>query len=289
MGDLAIRIVHDCVCSLNAKFDRHETPLRALQACCQLIGLASSTENCLMHSRRTLPNGDPDPTDTSKQRPDLVIYDFHNGGPNPTLVDITVTHPTARCHSRLPERIGVAARSRELGRAAQLRAWLVGDDLNIDDYGRPGGASPFLVPLAHHGLRHNAIVLPARTLYHRHGPQDAALAREWGGSVIENAWFRVVAEAGLHEQWHALLFVAVTAVRTLVEEHSVAHVHTFLEGHMREDGYVGWMQQRVLLGARFDADAARNAYSRASEVIRMARGRLRGELAMPDDELGTDS
>jgi|EP01047_Picozoa_sp_COSAG01_P027837 hypothetical protein len=58
---------------------------------------------------------------------------------------------------------------------------------------------------------------------------------------------------------------------------------------MREDGYVGWMQQRVLLGARFDADAARNAYSRASEVIRMARGRLRGELAMPDDELGTDS
>jgi hypothetical protein len=176
-----------------------------------------------------------------------------------------------------------------IGRAAQLRAWLVGDDLNIDDYGRPGGASPFLVPLAHHGLRHNAIVLPARTLYHRHGPQDAALAREWGGSVIENAWFRVVAEAGLHEQWHALLFVAVTAVRTLVEEHSVAHVHTLLEGHMREDGYVGWMQQRVLLGARFDADAARNAYSRASEVIRMARGRLRGELAMPDDELGTDS
>ena len=36
---------------------------------------------------------------------------------------------------------------------------------------------------------------------------------------------------------------------------------------------------------RFDADAARNAYSRASEVIRMARGRLRGELAMPDGEL----
>jgi hypothetical protein len=109
-----LRGLHDCVCSLNAKFDRHETPLRALQACCQLIGLASSTETCLMHSRRTLPNGDPDPTDTSKQRPDLVIYDFHNGGPNPTLVDITVTHPTARCHSRLPERVGVAARSREV-------------------------------------------------------------------------------------------------------------------------------------------------------------------------------
>ena len=96
-----LRGLHDCVCSLNAKFDRHETPLRAVQACCQLIGLASSTETCLMHSRRTLPNGDPDPTDTSKQRPDLVIYDFHNGGSNPTLVDITVTHPTARCHSRL--------------------------------------------------------------------------------------------------------------------------------------------------------------------------------------------
>jgi hypothetical protein len=42
-------------------------------------------------------------------------------------------------------------------------------------------------------------------------------------------------------------------------------------------------------GARFDADAARNAYSRASEVIRTARGRLRGELAMPDVELGADS
>eukprot|EP01047_Picozoa_sp_COSAG01_P052706 COSAG01_NODE_5569_length_4176_cov_7.015943_3_plen_58_part_00 len=33
----------------------------------------------------------------------------------------------------------------------------------------------------------------------------------------------------------------------------------------------------------------RNLLSRASEVIRMARGRLRGELAMPDGELGTDS
>jgi hypothetical protein len=78
-----------------------------------------------MHSRRTLPNGDPDPTDTSKQRPDLVIYDFHNGGPNPTLVDITVTHPTARCHSRLPERIGVAARSRELMKNRKYRALAV--------------------------------------------------------------------------------------------------------------------------------------------------------------------
>ena len=58
---------------------------------------------------------------------------------------------------------------------------------------------------------------------------------------------------------------------------------------MREDGYVGWMQQRILLGARFDADATRNAYGRASEVIRTARGRLRGELAMPDVELGADS
>ena len=46
---------------------------------------------------------------------------------------------------------------------------------------------------------------------------------------------------------------------------------------------------RFRLGARFDADATRNAYSRASEVIRMARGRLRGELAMPDAELGADS
>ena len=83
--------------------------------------------------------------------------------------------------------------------------------------------------------------------------------------------------------------MTVTAVRTLVEEHGVAHVHTLLAEHMRDDGYVGWMQQRILLGARFDADAARNAYSRASEVIRTARGRMRGELAMPDVELGTDS
>ena len=36
-------------------------------------------------------------------------------------------------------------------------------------------------------------------------------------------------------------------------------------------------------------DATRNAYGRASEVIRTARGRLRGELAMPDVELGADS
>jgi hypothetical protein len=50
-------------------------------------------------------------------------------------------------------------------------------------------------------------------------------------------------------------------------------------------GVVGVVRQAEF----WELHAARNAYSQASEVIRMARGRLRGELAMPDDELGTDS
>eukprot|EP01047_Picozoa_sp_COSAG01_P009801 COSAG01_NODE_406_length_17453_cov_83.218105_6_plen_3546_part_00 len=108
-----LRGLHDQVCRSNPKFQRHERPLRALQSATRLVGLGSSMTTCLMHSRRRLSDGSVDPSDTSKKQPDLAIYDYHSGGPNPTLIDLTITHPTSSTHISLPERVAAAAKCRE--------------------------------------------------------------------------------------------------------------------------------------------------------------------------------
>ena len=67
----------------------------------------------LMAARRRLESGDIDPNDVSKKQPDLEIFAFHLGGNLRTLLDITVTDPTALSHNNLPEGVGKAAASRE--------------------------------------------------------------------------------------------------------------------------------------------------------------------------------
>ena len=67
----------------------------------------------LMAARRRLESGDIDPNDVSKKQPDLEIFAFHLGGNLRTLLDITVTAPTALSHNNLPKGVGNAAASRE--------------------------------------------------------------------------------------------------------------------------------------------------------------------------------
>jgi hypothetical protein len=72
-----------------------------------------------------------------------------------------------------------------------------------------------------------------------------------------------------------LQFVAVSAVRAYIEEHSQAALNTLLQQQMYPDGYLGWNTQALLLGERFNADAERNAYGRAAALLRQARQQLR--------------
>ena len=165
-------------------------------------------------------------------------------------------------------------------RATELQNWLTSDDLNIDDRGdnrSPGGASRFLVPLLHHALYHNGVDLPA------HGsatdalgvPLTIMLAHSNGGPVADRAWTIVFTSAGLALDLYALQFVAVSAVRAYIEEHSQAALNTLLQQQMYPDGYLGWNTQALLLGERFNADAERNAYGRAAALLRQARQQLR--------------
>jgi hypothetical protein len=52
----------------------------------------------VLHLRRRLLDGSVDPSETSKKQPDLAVYDYHSGGTEPTLIDLTITHPTSLTH-----------------------------------------------------------------------------------------------------------------------------------------------------------------------------------------------
>ena len=92
---------------------RHNGALHGLEMSLRLIGLGTSKTTVLMAARRRLESGDIDPNDVSKKQPDLEIFAFHLGGNLRTLLDITVTDPTALSHNNLPEGVGKAAASRE--------------------------------------------------------------------------------------------------------------------------------------------------------------------------------
>ena len=87
MADLRGR--HDMVCfnSSGYKLSRHNAIIAAMRAALSMIGVQSSTNTVLAIARGG--------SGTSQKQPDLAVYDFHQGGAQPTLLDVVVTDPTS--------------------------------------------------------------------------------------------------------------------------------------------------------------------------------------------------
>ena len=67
---------HAMVCWSSAKQGWHDAVSHAYQAAARLAKVGTSLTSVLGHCWRRLPDGRPDPTDRSKKRLDLVLYDF---------------------------------------------------------------------------------------------------------------------------------------------------------------------------------------------------------------------
>jgi len=94
---------HAMACRSCPKTERHDAIGRAVGSAAQLAGIGRSFTSVLGCCRRRFPPGHPragqiDPSDRSKKRPDVVLYDF-DAAQAPTLVDFRVTHPTTLSYS----------------------------------------------------------------------------------------------------------------------------------------------------------------------------------------------
>ena len=79
-----------CFNSSGYKLSRHNAIIAAMRTALAALGVQSSTNTVLSIARGENANA------TSQKQPDLAVYDFHQGGAQPTLLDFVVTDPTSR-------------------------------------------------------------------------------------------------------------------------------------------------------------------------------------------------